>query len=221
MSKPKRKSIVVVGPSGSGKSTLVDTLRTPEHDQHIVIPKRVITLPIRGDSNPIENRNVDDSTFLVDLEEGRIKPWWSRQFGKREDDVHYYGFEKVPKTDPRTRLYLGNNALLGSDQKSVRKLMERSLVVVVHADPEVRGDRLDERLPDMAQTERATRIADGLERLEVFSPRQIVWMDTTGQPIEASAQQFSEIVLSYAGAIPCPDSEPTPAAPPAMASSLA
>jgi ribose 1,5-bisphosphokinase PhnN len=221
MSKAKRKSIVVVGPSGSGKSTLVDTLRTPEHDQHIVIPRRVITLPVRGDSNPVENRNVAVGTFLTELEAGLIKPWWSRQFGEADDDVHYYGFQKVPKADARTRLYLGNNALLASDQKPVRKLMERSLVVVVHADPEVRGDRLDERLPDMAQTERATRIADGLERLEVFSPRQIVRMDTTGQHIEASAQQFRQIVLSYAGATPKPNSGTAPTAHPVLAPSLA
>ena len=197
-----KKRIVVVGPSGSGKSTLVDRLREPVYEPHITIPRRVITLPLRGDSNPVENRNVSNDEFRQELESGRIHPWWSRQFGEGPDDVYYYGFERVPKTDSRTRLYLGNNALLASDRRTVRKLMERSLVVVVHADPDVRGERLDERLPDMAGAERAKRIADGLDRLAVFSPRGIVDIDTTGQPEAVSAAQFRSIIMDYAGLMP-------------------
>ncbi|MCA9330914.1 hypothetical protein KC957_02610 [Candidatus Saccharibacteria bacterium] len=202
-----RKSIVVVGPCGSGKSTLVDHLRTPDMDPHIVIPKRVITLPVRGDSDPVENRNVSNRTFSQEVAAGGIKPWWSRRFGEGEDDMYYYGFEKPPKSDSRTRLYLGNNALLASDRKQVRKLMDRSLVVVVRAQPEVRAERIDYRLPDMAADERAKRIADGLERLVAFSPLATVEIDTTQQSVTESAWRLRQIVLQHAG-VPSPAGAP-------------
>lgn len=198
-----KKRVVVVGPSGSGKSTLVDHLRGPEFEPHIVIPKRVITLPIRGDSNPVENRNVSTETFRSEVDLGLIKPWWKRRFGDGADSTYFYGFERVPKQDPRLRLFLGNNALLGANSGRVHRLMEKSLVVVVRADPDVRGERLDERLPGMDGAERSQRIADGLGLLANFNPLDVVEMDTTGMPVEESAQCFAEIVMTHAG-LPAP-----------------
>lgn len=195
----KKKSVVVVGPSGSGKSTLVNHLRSPDYEPHLVIPKRVITLPIRADSDPTENRNVCEEVFKDELQAGLIKPWWDRQLGDDEGARHFYGFEKVPKGDPRLRLYLGNNALLGATSRRIHKLMERSLVVVVTADPQVRGDRLDERLPDMDSAEKAKRVGDPLDGLQKFSPLDVVHLDTTGQAQEESRQQFAEIILGHAG----------------------
>lgn len=194
----RKKSVIVVGPSGSGKSTLVDQLRGPEFDDRVVVPKRVITLPVRADSDPTENRNVSEAVFRKELAAGRIKPWWDRQLGDEHGQRHLYGFERVPKHDDRLRLFLGNNALLAANSPRVHKLFAQSLVVVVTADPEVRGERLDIRLPDMGSAEKAQRVCDGLERLQDFNPLGIVTLDTTDQPHETSRQQFIDTILQHA-----------------------
>lgn len=191
----KKRRILILGPSGSGKSTLVDHLRAPEFDDQVVIPKRVITLPLRADSNATENRNVSKDQFRREVEAGNIKPWWERRFGDDEDAQHFYGFERVAKKDPRIRLFLGNNALVGAKSPQIQRFVQKSLVVIVHADPVIRGDRIDCRLPGMESTERAQRISDGLASLDLLCPQGVVTLDTSNQDIHDSQQAFTDIVF--------------------------
>jgi ribose 1,5-bisphosphokinase PhnN len=152
---------------------------------------------VRADSDSRENRNVSKDKFQQELSAGRIKPWWERRLGDDEDAHHFYGFERVNKKDTRTRLFLGNNALVGANTPQIQRFIQKSLIVIVRADPAIRGERLDERLPGMDSAERVQRIADGLGSLDLLKPQGIVTLDTSNQDERDSQQAFAEIVLGH------------------------
>lgn len=191
---PGSRSIVVVGPSGSGKSTMINGVRGREFEDTLVIPRRVITLPVREDSNPIENENVHESVFRERVDAGAIDPWWTRRLGS--EGLYYYGFEKVADQDTRTAVYLANNPLLVAENPTVRNLLARSTVVVVCATETERAGRIEERLPSITSSELTTRVADRTEGLDVLEAIALFTIDTTHQTVEDSRRQFLDIVIA-------------------------
>lgn len=195
------RSVVVLGPSGSGKSTLVNAVRGPGFADQLTIPRRVITLPIREDSDPAENSNVDHVDFVQKMASGSIGTFWTRQLGNQL--MHFYGFETVDRDDERTVLYPANNAMaLSGLSHGVRDLLERSDIVLVTADREERERRLLERAPSMPADERAARLDDEIDFLFLGGNNEIRLIDTGAMSIDESRERFMDFVLGEAAALP-------------------
>lgn len=193
------RSIVVLGPSGSGKSSLVNAARDPRFADRLTIPRRVITLPVREDSDQVENENVDPETFQERLRDGTVRPWWTRQLGGKA--VHFYGFEAPDPDDDRTALYLANNSMaLSANGNGVRDLLAGSDIVLVLADRDERERRLAMRAPSMAPEERAARLDDELDFLFVGGHGQVQIVDTSAENLETSSQRFLEFVIGETAA---------------------
>ncbi|MBP7018065.1 AAA family ATPase [Candidatus Saccharibacteria bacterium] len=196
-----RRSYVVTGPSGSGKSTLVNRLRDSAPEAELTIPRRVITLPVRPDSDPIENRNVSMGQFKNLLDADEITVWWERRLGP---DLHKYGFEKSGTQEaPKTEVFLGNSAMIGSGMEGVRSLIRRSTLVIVTADLDSRGDRIQSRLPGMSGSELDTRLHDLSLASDIVGckdPRDVVVFDTTSHAVTDSSRMFNNLILN--GVVP-------------------
>lgn len=202
MSQPESgRSIVVLGPSGSGKSTLVNAARDPEFADRLTIPRRVITLPVREDSDQVENRNVGHEEFVRGLAAGSIGAWWTRQLGGQL--MHFYGFEAVDPDEERTVLYPANNAMMRSGlQYGVNELMERSDIVLVTADRAERERRLLERAPSMPADERAARLDDDTHLPFLSGTNDIRLIDTGAMSFAESRQRFLDFVAGETAALP-------------------
>lgn len=165
-------AIVVVGPSGAGKSTLVDVARTyigaPElAGANFVVPKRIVSRPQRANDNLLEN------DFAKSLDEFREKVGggilWRRKMDQKKEGgrIEWYGFEKPEKgTLP---IYSANLDFFSAESELSNlppEFFKHTLVVYVYALPHIRGDRLNERSPDIMTTrpeEAAKRLAGDTE----------------------------------------------------------
>lgn len=198
------RSIVVLGPSGSGKSTLVNSLRSPRYSDRLTIPRRVITLPVREDSDRIENENVSAEEFRERRDRGAIRPWWTRDLGGKA--VHFYGFEAVAPDEARTVVYPANDAMVfSSNGNGVQALLARSEIAMITADREDREDRLLERAPSMSPEERQARLDDQIDPFLLRGSVGIELIDTSLLSPQESRQQFLEFVLGTATAPMAPD----------------
>ncbi len=189
---PRR--IVVLGASGSGKSTLVNGLREAA-PASVAILKRVITLPLREDSDQVENRNVSHTVFKKLLGAAQVSPWWIRELGNGVR--HYYGFEATEDSQAKTLLYPANNAMARAKKcEGVQKLLAQSDVVLVLAGQSERARRLTERTPSMSAEEKVARVAeDDLDLSCLPENRAIQVIDTEKHSLATCRKQFTDFVL--------------------------
>lgn len=120
-----------------------------------------------------------------------ILPHWSRTLdGGR---VERYGFGKVK--DERLRVYSANNAFLRDRNPSVEAVLSSGLVVHVMATEIERSNRLEERSPDMAYTERQVRLADGGQDMAHVSLERVDTSHLTDAEGQLALRSIVEQVL--------------------------
>lgn len=156
------EAVVIVGPTCVGKTTLVDAVRDSElHAAGVVnVPTRFITRMPRGGDNLVENVHVTAEDFASRVRAGEVELHWIRRMeGGR---TIRYGF--APPRAGALAVYSANNAILATDAElSPTGALDHALVVGVHAPPEVRALRLQQRSPDLSAhpEEVAHRLEEG------------------------------------------------------------
>jgi ribose 1,5-bisphosphokinase PhnN len=142
------EAVVIVGPTCVGKTTLVDAVRDSElcASGVVDVPTRFITRTPRGGDNLVENVHVTVEDFGSRVGAGEIELCWIRRMeGGR---AVRYGFAR-----PRSgaiAVFSANNAILAFDAElSPVGALDHALVIGVHAPPEVRAQRLQQRSPDL------------------------------------------------------------------------
>lgn len=190
------ESLIIVGPSGSGKTTLVNSLRKPEFEESVVIPKRYITRRQRIGDDLTENAPTTHDKFEAGVRSGMITPHWSRRLGS--DKEERYGFRVLEDDEERLPVYSANDAFLASEEIDAKRIVSSGLVVVVFADKEQRATRLERRAMDISTIEMNVRLNntpfDGLyghdHALEII--------DTTAKSILMSTQELHDMVDAFA-----------------------
>jgi ribose 1,5-bisphosphokinase PhnN len=191
------KSLIVVGSSGAGKTSLVQSVRTPEFEELVSVPLRLTTRERRNDDVVAENWHLSQEEFDERVANGTIWPHWLKPLGDTRSEQ--YGFDLTPLASrwnyerPELTVFSGNNALLRDPHASKFSLLNRSLIVVVTASPEVREARLAARSPDMPAEERAVRLQDdGSDLLSL--PFRTLNIDTSDLTTEQGQDAFQSIV---------------------------
>ena len=146
-------NIIFVGSSLVGKSTLVDAVRNAmEKNEELgsvfLIPKRVITRPQRANDNLVENRFVTTDEFDDMIQRGDIGLHWVRKMeGDREEK---YGFLSTDKN--KIPIFSANNAIINNKGSVVPPdLLEHSLIIAVYSPESLRGERMQQRSPDLVK----------------------------------------------------------------------
>jgi ribose 1,5-bisphosphokinase PhnN len=191
-------SIFVVGASCSGKTTLVNSLRNPEFEQAVVLPKRFVTRPRRQGDDALENVWVDTHTLSQLAEEGQVGLVWSRDLG---NVLQQYAFEKVDPQEGRLTVYSANSSLIDSynaqtEDKGIRHSLKGSLVVMIGATRQTRANRMLKRSPDFELNEAVYRLdAKEVVIRENDGLRVVTIENNSNDPAQAIGL-FRAIVLS-------------------------
>lgn len=185
------ESLVVVGSSGTGKTSIVSGLRAPAYAQHLVIPHRYITRPQRVEDDLVENSHLSHGAFEFNVRAGMVSPHWQRIL--EDERVERYGFDKAVPTDTRLRVYSANNAFTRDRNETVQCVLASSLVIMLHADADVREQRLGLRSPDMGVAEKAVRLDD--------TGQDILELDIDLKRIDTSRLSLEEGQLALRGIV--------------------
>jgi len=135
-----KRRIFITGASGSGKSSLWKQLRA-KLSEHVDFPVRLISRPVRQDDDLSENRHLPIDLFELWFNEKSIEFFWPKFLPERTE---YYGFEF---NENGTVIYGCNNEFLlnVAHLKSHSNLFEKSLIIHITCDIEIRKMRLSER----------------------------------------------------------------------------
>lgn len=87
------RKVVVVGAPGSGKTTLVDTLRVPDYEGHVVLPRLYTTRHRYPQDRVRETGILDQATFSACAAKGLLRPVWTDE--SDPDNRVPYGYDTI------------------------------------------------------------------------------------------------------------------------------
>jgi len=194
--------VIFVGSSLVGKSTLVDAIRgAMEKDEKLSsvfqIPKRVITRPQRANDNLVENKFATVDEFEDMIQRGEVGLHWVRKMeGDREEK---YGFLSTDKN--KIPIFSGNNAIINNKESVMPPdLLKHSLIIAVYSPDDLRGERMQQRSPDLVKDkpeEVNYRLSD--RAINMYSEAHLVvknfgrYQDTTKEDLVKLFSLISEL----------------------------